>query len=177
MSVTEIIIDQSNPLRPRNKHETKQDYQTPPDFLEAVRKRFGALRWDLAANESNSVVKSAYLWKGYFDESDDSLQRCWHGIGDGFLWLNPPFNRCAELAAKCHEESLQGAKILFLTPASVDSNWYADHVQPFAHSLWLASRIKFIGAAGGYPKPLMLSVYAYGLTGKSRWEWKRKPIS
>jgi len=165
---TELVIPIANALRPRSSRDTCQVYGTPVEFLRAVKERFGKIGWDLAASAENNVAPEGC----YFDEQDDALTKSWTGLTNDWLWLNPPFARNAEFAAKCHAESLKGAPILFLTPASVDSNWFADHVAPYAHSLWLGSRIQFVGAKDGYPKPLMLSVYRYGLTGNSRWRWK-----
>ena len=40
---------------------SKQDYSTPRAFLDAVEKRFGRIKWDLAAHERNHVCD---LWLG-----------------------------------------------------------------------------------------------------------------
>jgi hypothetical protein len=39
---------------------SRQDYRTPPEFLEAVAERFGRLSFDLAASASSSVAPNHY---------------------------------------------------------------------------------------------------------------------
>jgi phage N-6-adenine-methyltransferase len=147
--------------------ESKQDYATPRPFIAACEQRFGVIEFDLAADESNTVVPGAY-----FDQRRDSLVQDWAALGAGLLWLNPPFGDIASFAKKCAEESQRGAHILFLTPASVGSDWFQQYVVPHAHVLELSPRISFDGKAP-FPKDLILSVYMAGLTGRSFWRWKK----
>ena len=144
---------------------SKQDYETPEDFMTAVRNRFGMIRWDLAAHAGNKKCEN------YFDIARNSLVQKWHLL-EGWLWLNPEYDDIPTWAAKCAGEVQLGARILFLTPASVGTNWFDYSVRPFAHSIFLKGRIQFVGSPDPYPKDLMLSVYAYGLTGNSVWKWK-----
>jgi hypothetical protein len=65
----------------------------------------------------------------------------------------------------------RGARILFLTPASVGANWFQQYVVPFAHVIELSPRMSFDGK-NPFPKDLVLSVYMHGLTGRSHWRWK-----
>jgi phage N-6-adenine-methyltransferase len=95
-----------------NRGSSKQDYATPPDFMSAVEKRFGLVAFDLAASANNSKHAN------YFSESDNSLVQEWHKI-PGNLWLNPPFDPITPWAQKCASESILGATIFFLVPASV----------------------------------------------------------
>ncbi len=87
--------------------------------------------------------------------------------------MNPPFNDIDPWAEKCAAEMKLGARILFLVPASVDSVWYWKHVAPYACVLALKQRICFDGK-NGFPKGLILAVYAYGLKGFQPWDWKGK---
>ena len=156
--------------------KSKQDYETPPEFMEAVRNRFERPIWDLAAAPENARCYH------YYTKEDDSLTKDWHkihsdrqlkGEKDGFLWLNPPFSNIEPWAEKCAAEMKLGARILFLVPASVDSVWYWKHVAPHACVLALKQRICFDGK-NGFPKGLILAVYAYGLKGFQPWDWKGK---
>jgi phage N-6-adenine-methyltransferase len=148
------------------RHQSKQDYATPPDFMEAVVRRFGPISWDLAAHAKNKKHAS------YFNEKQNSLKQDWHKI-PGWLWLNPPFSNIAPWAEKCAQEAKLGAKILFLTPASVGSNWFAENVHPHALVLALQGRICFDvnNPTWGYPKDCMLSVFA-DTAGFEVWDWK-----
>lgn len=158
-----------------NRGSSKQDYSTPPEFMYAVRSKFGRIVFDLAADRENAQHHD------FYHEQCDSLKQDWHQIHlnqsdphNGFLYLNPPFSDIGTWAKKCAEESQLGARILFLVPASTGSGWYWNYVKPYAHVLHLRQRITFMGAPDAYPKDLVLCVYFAGLTGESPWSWLTK---
>lgn len=148
-----------------NRGKSRQDYETPEDFLAAVQKRFGIINCDLAARADNAKGPK------WFDEAVDSLTVDWHRT-EGNLWLNPPFDNISPWAEKCAVESEKGAKILFLTPASVGSNWFSNFVFNKAHVLFLNKRLTFVGAKDAYPKDCILSCYGFGKPGFDVWRWK-----
>lgn len=179
---------------PRN----KQDYVTPPEFMEAVTRRFGPISFDLAAHAGNNISPHYYapvtglegplpldpeahgmdafdhswaeLSKVDFFQEDEGEEvpaltidskgtRQWkmaHAGRKGLLWLNPPFNNIPAWASRCQNESLLGANILLLTPASVGSNWFANFVAGFADVYLLNGRLSFIKGEP-YNKDCMLS--------------------
>lgn len=151
-----------------NRGKSNQDYATPDDFMRAVESKFGNVNFDLAASASNSKAPA----DNFFSKQNDSLSKNWHLL-NGLLWLNPPFDNIAPWAKKCWEESLLGANILFLTPASIGSNWFADYVHGRAMVRALNPRLCFDGK-NPYPKDCMLSTFsAYGAaTGFDVWKWK-----
>ncbi len=137
---------------------------TPWIFIQALEARFGPLAFDLAAEHHTAKAPR------YFTKEDDSLKQDWHKI-DGLQYLNPPYDNITPWARKCALESRLGAKILFLVPASVGSNWFADYVWPHSHVIGLNGRIMFVGQDHGYPKDLMLDVFG-GITHTfSTWRW------
>lgn len=155
-----------------NRGGSKQDYQTPGNFMAAVQKRFGKVIFDLAAHAGN------HQHANYFTLADDSLEQNWSNIDDeggGLLWLNPPFDNIRPWAAKCALESKRvGApRIALLVPASIGSNWFAESVYPFASVYALRPRLMFVGASDPYPKDCILCIYA----GESKpcfecWKWR-----
>lgn len=152
-----------------NKGKSKQDYGTPTEFLEAVQDRFGKLHFDLAATAANAVTRS------FFDPDRDSLKSDW-SLCAGTLWLNPPFADIAPWARKCAATAREGdfgPRILMLTPASVGSNWFAEHVHRKAMVLALSPRLTFVGTTDPYPKDLMLSCFGFGVQGFDVWRWKK----
>lgn len=149
-----------------NRGVSRQDYQTPPDFMDAVGKGFGEIGFDLAADMHNHQSTL------YYTKQTDSLSQPWHQLS-GLLWLNPPFDNITPWAKKCADESEKGAKILFLTPASVGSNWFANHVFAKAQIYFLNGRLKFVGTKDPYPKDCMLASYGYGFKGINIWPWKK----
>ena len=145
---------------------SKQDYATPDDFFLAVRTRFGPLAWDLAASEYNTKIAF------YFNEATNSLIQQWHTISPEYLWLNPPYSNIRPWAKKCLDESEQGAKILFLVPAAVGSNWFAEFVHRKAVVLFLSPRLCFDGK-NPYPKDCMLVVWNKIIQPEYQiWRWK-----
>lgn len=130
----------------------KQSVMTPPEFMAAVKARFGPVEFDLAADENNN---QAFY---YFNEELNALSRDWPKFG--WNWLNPPYRDITPWARKCAEQSELGARILMLVPASCDSVWYGQYVQGQADVLFLRPRIAFVGYEGSSSdRPHMLCVY------------------
>jgi phage N-6-adenine-methyltransferase len=152
------------PDSPISHGDTRQDYETPPEFIAAVEKRFGKLTFDLAASERNTKVPG-----NFFSESESAFETPWP---EGLLWLNPPFKKIEPWAEQCAFYAGPRTKILMLTPASIDSNWFAKHVHRKAIVLGVNPRIVFVGEKIGYPKPIMLSCFGFGVAGMDVWRWK-----
>lgn len=157
----------SGPRQKRGRSE--QAVETPPDFLAAVRARFGAPSFDLACTWENAKAPSHL--------SGDSLREDWSEIC-GPAWLNPPYGDIAPWVRKAAETTQypmrphgSRPKILVLVPASIGSEWFAAHVHDRALVLALRPRITFVGHAHPYPKDLMLLVYGER-PGFELWKWK-----
>ena len=132
---------------------SKQDYGTPRSFLDAVEARFGKIVFDLAAHSKNKVVPRHF---GPGGEKEDALVEDWAKCPKGNLWLNPPFNDLAPWVKKC--AATLGRSILFLMPASVGSNWFAEHVDGKAWVYFIRPRLSFDGK-NPYPNDCLLAVY------------------
>src|SRR5262245_31145097 len=149
-----------------------QDYATPRAFLDAVEARFGRIVMDLAAHAGNAVCAR---WFGPGGLAEDALSVRWSRRDSrptGLLWLNPPFENIKLWAAKCMEEGELGARIAFLTPASVSAGWFARFVHGRALVLPLRPRLKFSGHTKPYPKDLMLSIFGpLTAPGFAPWQW------
>lgn len=153
---------------------SRQDYATPKVFLDAVRAKFkiDSFDFDLAADGLNRVTEN-YFGSGS-PLAENAFSVSWSSWSAGaHLWLNPPFSDIAPWAKKCFESTrVGGARIYFLSPASVGSNWYAQYVHKKARVYFLNGRISFDGK-NPYPKDLMLSVF--GLPPGFRvWRWNDK---
>jgi phage N-6-adenine-methyltransferase len=149
-----------------------QTYGTPPEFIAAVKRRFGVREfyYDLAASSENS--KGRY----HFCEEENSLAQDWTKHKTRQLWLNPPFGNIQPWAQKCNMfasvASNHGGRIFFLTPASIGANWFADHVWgPLARVIALQGRLSFDGIAP-YPKDCMLSVFG-AKPAFEVWDWRK----
>jgi hypothetical protein len=161
-------MEQAKPAGPTiRRGKSKQDVQTDPEFMKAVKFRFGEISFDLAASSENTQHSN------FFSKEQNSMIQQWHKI-PGWLWLNCEFDRIEPWAIKCADESALGAKILLLTPASVGANWFSRWVSPNAYVLALNGRLKFVGHTQAYPKDCTLSVFCAGLRGFDTWNWKQK---
>lgn len=147
---------------------SRQNYQTPKDFIEAVKVRYqlSGFSMDLAAEAWNAQAPR------FFTEKDDALRRVWPYEGD--LWLNPPYAQIEPWAQACANYAGIG-RIFFLVPASVGANWFASHVWNRARVIFLQGRLSFDGKAP-YPKDCMLCVYGDG-TGVEVWDWRRDHVA
>jgi phage N-6-adenine-methyltransferase len=147
--------------------KSRQDYGTPRKFLDAVENRFGKIAWDLAAHDKNHIHKN---WYGPESEhATNSLDKDvdWAKTAPGeLLWLNPPFSDIAPWASKC---ASSGAKIAFLVPASIGSEWFASYVYGKSLVLALRPRLSFDGK-NPYPKDCILCIYGEQ-PGFSLWKW------
>jgi hypothetical protein len=60
---------------------------------------------------------------------------------------------------------------LLLAPASVSTDYFAEHIFPHALVFAIRPRIVFVGESSGYPKDLMLACYGFGVHGFDLWKW------
>ncbi len=172
---------------PRDRTQTNQVVGTPREFIDAVETRFGKLYCDVCATPSNAKAPIFFqdpkCKEEVFDArvsnrvGFDGLSRPWEIPSAGWWnWLNPPFNDIATWLIKVHKEQLP---TLVLVPASVGSNWYAQHVQGKASVFFLSPRMTFEGSTDPYPKDLMLIAFDFTLLGAGllntqpvQWRWK-----
>ena len=163
-------------MAPKQKPATsKQNYSTPKDFLEKVKvllaiDSFGI---DLAADSTNTVADQ------FYDEEVDSLKQDWKV--DGWSWLNPPYKNLAKWTNKAWLESLAGAKVAMLVPASTGANWWKQYVHENCLCLFLNGRLSFLENGDPYPKDLALLLYEYvppvQRTGYKIWDWRKGNIT
>lgn len=147
---------------------SKQDYQTPPEFLRAVRNflHISDFYRDLAASHENAVVRR------YYTAQDNALLQPWDTPQDECNWLNPPFAKIAPWVKKAYE-SRNVAQTVVLVPAGVGSNWWRDWVDGKARVLLLNGRLTFVGETKPYPKDCCLLVYSsWLLPGYEVWSWR-----
>lgn len=185
-SQTELILTGPSVKR----FQSEQAVATPWEFIRAVEKKFGPIAWDLAATIGNAKAAN------FITPEMDTFKQDWAKLLNGRLgWLNPEFDPMVKSVSKCSYEARKGATFLLLSPASISTNWFWDHVQPFATVYSITPRICFEGShnvfpkghlrAGErkcdqwcvgccpYPKDLMLSHYCANPSHElQRWKWK-----
>lgn len=160
---------------------SKQDWRTPPAFIDAIAARFGRPTFDLAAATGEQITGVDH----YFAPEQDSLRQSWASLPTPgqdspfarVAYLNPPFANIAPWARKLTDECRWLKRwTTMLVPASIGSVWYAEHIHGRALVLGLSPRITFLGAPDPYPKDLMLVVVGFGVSGVQPWRWD-KPIT
>lgn len=148
---------------------SNQDVQTPPEFLAAVRERFGRIIFDAAAAAPN--VCAAWAGPGSAIAAD-GLVIAWPR--DGLVWCNPPYRDCRAWAAKCAAEARRGVRAVLLTPLSLETRWF-EAVERECCALVLRPRLQFVGHDQVYPKGLMLSCFGSDVTGGMIIPWRWRP--
>jgi phage N-6-adenine-methyltransferase len=150
---------------------SRQDYRTPPLFLDAVRRRFGLTSFAiaLAASEENTVAPLFYT------EAENALVQPWRTASRDRAYCNPPFADIGPWVKKACKESTIGARVLMLVPAGVGANWWRDWVDGQCLALFLNGRITFVGETTPYPKDCVLLVYGPDVApGHAVWSWATK---
>ena len=159
--------------------KSKQDYHTPRELLDAVKKRLCIRDFvcDLAASPENTACDA------YITEAQDSLVTDWPITHGGWCWLNPPFANIEPWVAKAANAAPHGTQTVMLLPASVGANWWKAFVEPYAYVSFLNGRLCFITdwreqgftSKPLYPKDCALLVYSnWGFRGHEIWTWSNE---
>ena len=143
----------------------RQDWGTPPDFIEWLTGRFDELTdgFDLVAAASSHNHKAP----NFFTIDDNALFQSWFGN----VWLNPPFgDGLKNWLSKCalEIENPEVKSIYVLIPARTDTKWFHEIVIEHAAFVYLIKgRFNFIHGdavdAANAPFPSMLVVYRHRL--------------
>jgi phage N-6-adenine-methyltransferase len=159
-------------------HRSKQDYRTPPAFVDAVCTLLGIERFtvDLAATKATRIRRA----DSCITPQMDALSRKWaldHGKwGDRWAWLNPPYARIAPWVEKAYEETRTHGNVAMLVPASVGANWWDEYVHERAAVFFLSPRLTFVGCTAPYPKDCALllykSPYLFDYPYYTTWRWQ-----
>ena len=146
--------------------KSKQDYQTPTEFLRAIAQQFGSIDLDLACRDDNSVAPQGIT------EQMDSLAQDWTELGVRVAFCNPPFADLEPWAAKLAACRWLPRWTLMLVPYSASSQWF---VRPCQGQLMVYGipRLTFRGTTAPYPKDLALIAAGFGANGATFWDWRR----
>lgn len=142
-----------------NDGPSKQNYGTPQVLLDAIRAKFNIPVWDfdLACEEDNCIAPMGYK----LDQGQDSLLQDWSELDGLNAFLNPPFGKGREFAAKAAATFAGGRRpnVYALYLASVGSTWFAKHVRPYASTHILTGRVTFVGCDKPFDRDLILAAY------------------
>jgi phage N-6-adenine-methyltransferase len=134
-------------------------WATPQDLFDQLNEEF-AFTLDVCAVPDNAKCEA------YYTEADDGLQQSWTGS----CWMNPPYgNAIPNWVAKAHQSADNGATVVSLVPARVDTRWWWNHCR-YAEIRFLRGRLKFGGGAN--PAPFPSAVVIFGRQANVIW-WER----
>jgi DNA N-6-adenine-methyltransferase Dam len=153
-------------------HASRQDYQTPPELLDALEERFGDFTWDCAASAENTIVPGRFFSKEGISAFDADWAKLFTPAD--LLFMNPEFGHIQYQWAPLVERwtlRLPWLRLIMLTPAAVGSEWYRERVEDKALVNPLNPRLAFVGEPT-YPKDCMISCFGFGVAGFRVWRWK-----
>lgn len=131
------------------------EWGTPPALFRWADEYYGRLTLDAAATADNTLLLR------YWDKRADALKQDWRGER---LWINPPYGRQIDGWIKKAIETNFAARTgttsqVFLLPARTDTHWFARAWHEAQHVLFIAGRIKFVGAEASAPFPSVIVVF------------------
>ena len=136
--------------------DRREDWGTPQALFDELNSVF---RFDLdaCANEHNRKCDR------FYSKETDALRQAWAGT----VWCNPPYGRRVALfVRKAFVESVKGATVVMLLPASTDTKWWHDYCTR-ATTILLRGRLTFVGARGHAPFASAVVIFWGGVLGES----------
>lgn len=126
---------------------------TPDVVLERVR-RVGPIGLDPCSSRDNPTGATSHVWA----PDGDGLEFDWldhmNAVGDGLVYVNPPYSEAAAWAEKVASESGRGLDIVSLVAARPDSRWFFRLVWDSAAAVcFWKGRLRFVGAPSSAPFP------------------------
>lgn len=130
----------------------KCEWETPQDFFEQLDVEFH-FDLDVCALPENAKCPR------YFTPEDDGLRQEWRGV----CWMNPPYGReIGKWVKKAYESGLEGATVVCLVPARVDTRWWHDYCMKAAEVRFVRGRLKFGGVKDNAPFPSAVVIFKPG---------------
>lgn len=123
-------------------------WATPQDLFDELDAEFG-FGLDVCASADNAKCPR------YFTAEDDGLVQSWQGT----CWMNPPYGNVIESwVRKAYESAQDGATVVCLVPARVDTGWWWDYCR-YGEIRFLRGRLKFGDGENSAPFPSAVVVF------------------
>lgn len=136
------------------------DWSTPQNLFDVLNQEF-KFDLDVCASGRNAKCET------FYDRESDGLVQPWIGT----CWMNPPYGgEISQWVEKAWKSSQDGATVVCLLPARVDTGWWWDYCR-FGEIRFLRGRLRFGNADSGAPFPS--AVVIFPRTACVRWwEWQ-----
>lgn len=137
------------------------EWSTPQDLFDALDREFG-FQIDVCATAENAKCAS------FFDAELDGLAQPWSGV----CWMNPPYgDGIGAWVRKARESAEQGATVVCLVPARVDTGWWWDNCWQ-GEVRFIRGRLKFGGGSTGAPFPSAIVIFGRkpNIPESARWK-------
>ena len=124
-------------------------WATPKEFFDKLHAKF-QFKTDVCALPDNAKCEQ------YFTPEQDGLAQDWLGV----CWMNPPYGRgIGAWVQKAYESArLNGATVVCLLPARVDTRWWHDYCMQ-GEITYIKGRLKFGDARDSAPFPSAVVVF------------------
>lgn len=142
---------------PRTLGTGQDEWYTPPEHLELVRRALGGIDLDPASCEAAQANVKA---ERFFSEAEDGLSQSWHGR----VFLNPPYSQpkvglFLDKLLSSYNHGVTAA--VTLTTNNTDTDWFQG-LAFAAHAICFTDgRISFIAPDGRKPSPNQGHVFCY----------------
>jgi len=119
------------------------EWPTPQELFNELSFVYGGFTLDPCATAHNAKCRN------FFTKEEDGLRQPWKGK----VFVNPPYGReIGRWVKKAWEESQNGALVVCLLPARVDTRWWHDYAKK-GHVHFIRGRLKFGCARNSAPFP------------------------
>jgi phage N-6-adenine-methyltransferase len=130
-------------------YSSETDEWATPEILFKVLNAEFKFTLDVCATKKNAKCRR------YFTEADDGLAKRWTGR----CWMNPPYgDQIGKWIAKAYEAGKEGATVVCLIPARVDTGWWWDYCR-FGQMRFLRGRLKFGNGDNSAPFPSVVVIF------------------
>ncbi len=124
------------------------EWGTPQGLFDVLNAEF-KFTLDVCASTDNAKCER------FYSEADDGLTKQWSGS----CWMNPPYGeQIGKWVTKAYETAKEGATVVCLVPARVDTGWWWDYCR-FGEVRFLRGRLKFGNGDNSAPFPSAVVVF------------------
>lgn len=127
----------------------RQDWATPRAFFQKLDALFH-FTLDVCATAENTTCGR------FFGPEDDGLKQKW---APHSCFCNPPYSSVGDWMHKAAEEARDGARVVCLVPARVDTRWFRSAFDAALDLILVQGRLKFGDGKSSAPFPSSVFVF------------------